>query len=60
MTTEEDEARIRELATLIESEKDVEKMVILAAELERLLRLKLERQKNARAAECGREAAGVS
>jgi hypothetical protein len=45
MTIEEDEARIRKSATLIEAEKDTQKLVILAAELDRLLRLKLERQK---------------
>jgi len=44
MTIEEDEARIRKSATLIEAEKDTQKLVILAAELDRLLRLKLERQ----------------
>lgn len=43
--TPEDEARISELAKLIAEENDVEKLVILAAELERLLTLKLERSK---------------
>ena len=47
MTIDEDEARINELAKLIESEKDSEKVVNLAVELERLLELRLERQKTA-------------
>lgn len=40
-----EEARISELPKLIADEKDHEKMIALAAELERLLTLKLERQK---------------
>jgi hypothetical protein len=43
-----EEARIRELPKLIADEKDHEKMIAFAAELERLLRLQLERQKTAR------------
>lgn len=35
------EARIRELSKLIADEKDLQKLIILASELERLLRLKL-------------------
>lgn len=44
MTPEQD-ARILELARLIEAEKDPEKVVSLAAELERLLTLRLEEKK---------------
>jgi hypothetical protein len=40
--TPDDEARIRELAKLIADERDFGKLIMLAAELERLLRLKLE------------------
>jgi hypothetical protein len=37
----DDEARIRELPKLIAAEKDTEKIIILATELERLLTLRL-------------------
>jgi hypothetical protein len=55
VTPEEEEARIRELAKLIEAEKDAEKMVVLAAELERVLTLKLKRHSTV-ATDCEREA----
>ena len=45
LTPPEEEARIGELARLIEAEKDPEKLVILAAELERLLTLRLNGRK---------------
>ena len=43
--TPEQEARILELAKLIQAEKDPEKVVSLAAELERLLTLRLDERK---------------
>ena len=45
--TPEEEARIRELSKFIADEKDLQKLVILASELERLLTLKLERSSTA-------------
>jgi hypothetical protein len=46
--TPQDDDRINELAKLIAEEKDPDKVEILSAELERLLRLKLERSKEKR------------
>jgi hypothetical protein len=43
--TPEDEARIHELPKLIANEKDPDKVEILAAELEHLLRMLLESRK---------------
>jgi hypothetical protein len=48
MTPDEEEARISELAKLIADENDPDKVEILAAEVERLLKLKLERSKGHR------------
>jgi hypothetical protein len=39
--TPEEEARIRELSKLIADERDLQKLIILASELERLLTRKL-------------------
>jgi len=41
--TPEDEPRILDLSRLIADEKDLQKLIILASELERLLTSKLER-----------------
>jgi hypothetical protein len=43
--TPDDEARIRELPKLISDEKDLGKLITLAAELERLLTLRLNAKK---------------
>jgi hypothetical protein len=45
--TPDDEARIRELAKLIADEKDLGKLIMLAAELERLLTLRLNAKRSA-------------